>query len=298
MVKNKDKWGREPDKIIKSILWYTVKYFFYVIMVIFALSFAAVLVWILINSFKSGIEYTRDVFSLPKIWDWENYPNVVEQIEFKGYSLWGMLGNSFIYIGMSVFCTLTFPQMTAYTMAVVDFKGKKLIKDLIYLSMVIPFIGSMASTLRFLIRTGLYDSWAGVFYLCGGGFGFFQLVLTTFYKGIDRAYAESAYIDGASEWTVFLRIYYPQSWPIVFPSLIGAILGAWNNFMTPYLFNPSHPNIALGLQQMQRMFVTYGNDYPMFFAGIILMLIPILIIFALFSNRMLNNKNLGNVSLK
>ncbi len=288
------KQGRRTDVMVKDTIWYGVKYLGYVLMVIWAISFVAVLAWVFMNSLKTGIDYTKDVFSLPKEWDWINYWEVITEIEFKGYSLLGMLGNSLIRILISVGCLMLFPQMVAYTLARVDFKGKKLIEDLIYVSMIIPIVGTLASSLSFMINTKMYDTWIGVIFASSGiGFGFQQMVLTTFYRGMESAYAEAAYIDGASEWVVFTKIYYPQSMPIMYPFIISCVIGTWNDFMDPYLFTPSKPTIALGLQQMQKTFVTFGNDYPLLYAGIILMLIPILIIFACFSNQMLNNKNLG-----
>lgn len=285
--------GLSTDTKVKNTIWYSIKYLMYIVMVVWSLSFVAILLWLVMNSLKTGVEYTQDVFSLPKKWDWENYKIVISQIQFKGYSLLGMMGNSLTYIGISIFCALTFPQMAAYALARFDFKGKKLIESVVLISMTIPVVGTLSSTLNFFLTTGLYDTWLGILFMNSSALGFGQIVLTSFYRGMENAYAEAAYMDGASEWVVFLKIYYPQSWPIVFPSLISSIIGAWNDFMTGYLFLPSHPTIALGMQQMQKMFVTFGNDYPLLFAGMVMMLIPIIVIFLRFSKVMLNNKNLG-----
>ena len=59
--------------------------------------------------------------------------------------------------------------------------------------------------------------------------------------------------------------------------VIQTFITVWNDFMTGYLYLPSHPTLALGLQQMQAQFVDYGNDYPVMFAGIILAMIPDLV---------------------
>ncbi len=276
-----------------NVLWNLCKWFFYIFMVFSALTFVYAFIWVLINSFKTGIDYTQDVFRLPQIVDIDNYKQVLENLEYKGYSIWGMLGNSLKLILITVIITVTFPQMAAYVLARFDFRGKRLIETAVYASLMIPVVGNLATQLNFLINAHLYNKFLGVFLLQASGLGFSQIILTSFYKGIDKAYAEAAYIDGASEWKVFLWIYYPQSVPLLMINLINGIIGAWNDYMTGYMFLPDHPTIALGLQQMQTTFVSFGNDYPVMFAGIILTMIPIIIIFIFFGPKIMNTKDLG-----
>ena len=280
-------------RIFGNILWHSVKWLFYIFMVLMALSFVYILVWVLINSFKTGVNYTKDVFGLPKVWDWENYTQVLSSMNYKGYSIWGMLLNSLKLIAINVIITMTFPQMAAYVLARFNFRGKALIEGAVYASMMIPVVGNLASQLNFLVSTNLYNSFLGVFLLQASGLGFGQILLTTLYRGIDPAYAEAAYMDGASEWKVFLWIYYPQSLPLLMINLINGIIAVWNDFLTGYIFLPEHPTIALALQQMQASYVSYGNDYPVMFAGIALTMIPVLILFAIFGQKIMNTKDLG-----
>ncbi len=278
---------------VANVVWHVLKWLFYIIMVIFSITFVYTFVWTLVNSLKTSMNYTEDMFGLPKLMDFENYKTVLTEMTYKGYSLWGMLGNSLKLILIHVICTMTFPQMAAYTLARFDFRGKNVIMTAVYLSMMIPVVGTTASILNFLISTKLYNSFWGVFVLGMGGLGFGQMVLTTFYRGIDPAYAEAAYMDGASELQVFLRIYYPQSWPLMSINLLNVIIHNWNDYMTGYLYLPEHPTIALGLQQMQTTYVSFKNDTPIMFAGIVLAMIPILIIFAFLGPKMMNSKDMG-----
>ena len=278
---------------VANVAWNVTKWLLYIIMVIFSITFVYTFVWTIINSFKTATNYMEDMFGLPKLLDFENYKIVLTNMTYKGYNIWGMLGNSLKLIIIQVICTLTFPQMAAYTLARFEFRGKGVIMTAVYLSMMIPVVGTTSSILNFLIRSKLYNSFLGIFVLSMGGLGFGQMVLTTFYRGIDPAYAEAAYMDGASELQVFLKIYYPQSWPLLSINLLTAIIGSWNDYMTGYLYLPEHPTIALGLQQMQTTFVTFKNDTPIMFAGIVLAMVPILIIFAFLGPKMMNSKDMG-----
>ena len=278
-----------------DVVWKIFKFILYLFMVICALSFILSFVWVLINSFKSAPGYMMDCFGLPKVFDFENYAQVLNNLEYKGYGVFGMIGNSMILVLWNVFVCLTIPHMAAYVLARFDFKGRKFLESAIYLSMVIPVIGSSSATMWFLNSVGLFDNFLGVFILQSAGLGFGQVMLTSFYKGIPKAYAEAAYIDGASEWKVFLSIYYPQAKGISMILVIQSVITVWNDYMTGYLYLPSHPTLALGLQQMQAQFVDFGNDYPVMFAGVLLSLIPIFILYMCFSKQMMTSAAIGSL---
>lgn len=289
MKKNKIKVPLTPG----TVVWKILKAILYVVMVFAALTFIFPFIWMLMNSFKTGIEYSENVFNLSKVFDWENYKQVMENLSYKNHGLFGMLWNSVKLVLWSAFATLVFPHLAAYPLARFDFKGKKVLETAIWISMVVPIIGAGSSTMWFLNASGLYDTFIGVFLLSAGGLGFSQILLTSFYRGIAPAYAEAAYMDGASEFLVFRKIYYPQALPLTFIFLVQSVIAVWNDYMTGYMYLPSHPTLALGLQQMQAQFVDFGADYPVMFAGIILAMIPVLAVYFAFSDQITNNTSLG-----
>lgn len=290
---------RQKDIKIKTpltasgVIWNVVKAIIYVFMLLCALSFILAFVWIFLSSLKTAPEYMEDCFKLTEKWDWANYTQVLKNLQYKGYGIFGMLGNSLILVGWNVFVCMTVPHMAAYVIARFQFTGKKLLENIIYASMVIPVVGSSSSIMWFLNSTGLYDNFIGIFILQAAGLGFTQIMLTNFYRGVSTTYAEAAYIDGASEWRVFTQIYYPQAMSITLITVITTIITTWNDYMTGYMYLPSHPTLALGLQQMQALFVDFGNDYPVMFAGVILSMIPILVIYFMFSKKIMENMAIG-----
>lgn len=292
MKKNKDiRLKIKPTPA--GVAWNIFKVIIYVVMFLCALSFIFSFLWILINSFKTAPDYMRDVFKPAKEIDWQNYVQVITNLNYKGYNIFGMLGNSLILVLWNVLVTLTLPHMAAYVLARFDFKFGRFLESVIFASMVIPVVGSASSTMWFVNSIGLYDNFLGVFILQMAGLGFGQIMLTTFYRGVSRTYAEAAYIDGASEWMVFTRIYYPQAKAITLINVVTGVINVWNDYMTGYLYLPSHPTLALGLQQMQAMFVDFGNDYPVMFAGVIISMVPVLILYFIFSKQIIENMTVG-----
>lgn len=292
MKKNKDikfKVALTPA----GVAWNVLKAIIYVFMFLCALSFILSFIWILINSFKTAPDYMEDVFKPSKTFDWENYVQVLQNLNYRGYGLFGMLGNSLILVGWNVLVAMTLPHMAAYVLARFDFKFGRFLESVVYISMVIPVVGGASSTMWFLNSTGLYDNFLGIFILQAVGLGFGQIMLTNFYRGVSTTYAEAAYMDGASEWVVFTKIYYPQAKAITLITVVNTVIGVWNDYMTGYLYLPNHPTLALGLQQMQAQFVDFGNDYPIMFAGVILSMIPVLILYFTFSKQIIENMSVG-----
>lgn len=276
-----------------SILWTVIKAIIYTFMVFFAFTFVAIFIWVLINSFKTAPGFMMDALGLPKgDWDYQNYIDIFD-FEYKGSNLLQMLGNTVVMIAISVICTLTFPVMAGYTFGRMEFKGRAKFEAFLYILMTIPIIGGASAQLKFLSSLNMYDTYIGMFILQSGAFGAGMLILASFFRGLPSTYAEAAYIDGASEFTVFLKIYYPQAWPLLSINVISSIIAVWNDYMTAYIFLPTHPTIALGLQQLQRTADVHGSDYPLMFAGIILTMLPVFIIFGFISKTIFNSKDIG-----
>ena len=283
----------KSEVTLGSVLWNVVKVIIYVAMTFFAITFVGIFVWVLINSFKTAPDYMQNTLGLPQIkWDFQNFLDIFS-FEYKNNNLIQMLINTIIMIGISVVCTVTFPVMAGYVFGRMQFKGRAKFEEFLYILMTIPVIGGASAQLRFLSNLNLYDSYLGIFLLQSGAFGGGMLILTSFFRGLPSAYAEAAYIDGAGEFTVFFKIYYPQAAPLLFINVISSIIAVWNDYMTAYIFLPSHPTIALGLQQLQRTADVHGSDYPLMFAGIIITMIPVFILFGFIAKNIFNSKDIG-----
>lgn len=294
MRKNKD--IRLKVKLTPAgVIWEIVQAILYLFMFLVVASFVFAFVWILINSFKSAPEYLESSFALPDKLDFSNYAEVITKLQFKGYGLFGMLGNSLLIVAWNIFTTIALPSMAAYVLARFDFKVGKIIETVVWISLVIPVVGTSSSTMWFLNSLGLYDTFAGMFIIKTAGLGFVSIMLTNFFRGVSRSYAEAAMIDGASEWNIYMRIYLPQAKAIILINVINNFITTWNDYMQPYLYLPSHPTLALGMQQLQAQFVDFGNDYPVMFAGVLLSMIPIIVLYCKFSKTMINNMAVGTM---
>ncbi|MCL2751265.1 MAG: ABC transporter permease subunit, partial [Firmicutes bacterium] len=108
------------------------------------------------------------------------------------------------------------------------------------------------------------------------------------------SYAEAVYVDGGGEYTVLFRIMLPVALPPMSALFIMACIGAWNDYMTVILYLPSYPTIASGLYEIQYLFERDAR-LPLYFAALIISIIPVLTLFALFSGKIMKNMTVGGL---
>ena len=264
---------------------------------LFSLSFAFVLVWMLCNSVRPQKSYFNDVLAF---WNLKGatFGNYVRIFTTKYGSakitMFGMLKNSFILIIVCTALQAIVPVITGYVAARYKTKLGAVAVQLVIISMVVPAIGSTASTYSFMSAIKLKDKWLGIFLMNAGGLGFGMLLYKNYFSSISWEYAESAFLDGAGNLKVFFSIMYPQALPLIVSMAILNVIGLWNDYMTPYLFLNSKPTVALGVYSIQTRAERNGA-MPQAFAAMTFMTIFVLIIYAAFSKKIMSSMSVGGL---
>lgn len=259
------------------------------------------LLWMCYSSLKDDIDMFISLFALPKYnaLHWENFSTAIKLIraelfiEGQGYVSFGLP----VLIKNSVILALVLPiqgqivmTITAFILAKYQFKGRDLLLKINYFVMIFPIVGSLASSLKVNYLLGRFDN---LFMMCVtgahpfGGLGL--LIQMSFYAAIPKEMMEAAQVDGASHFQNFFHIHLPIVLPTVFLYYILAVFGAWNDYMTPLVWLPSLPNVALGIYQFQYDAAKYAATLPQVLAAFILMSIPT-IIFYLMNQKMIASR--------
>lgn len=264
---------------------------------LFSLSFAFVLVWMLCNSVRPQKSYFNDVLAF---WNlkgatFDNYVRIfTTKYGSAKITMFGMLKNSFILIIVCTALQAVVPVITGYAVARYKTKLGAVAVQLVIISMVVPAIGSTASTYSFMSAIKLKDKWLGIFLMNAGGLGFGMLLYKNYFSSISWEYAESAFLDGAGNLRVFFSIMYPQALPLIVSMAILNVIGLWNDYMTPYLFLNSKPTVALGVYSIQTRAERNGA-MPQAFAAMTFMTIFVLIIYAAFSKTIMSSMSVGGL---
>jgi multiple sugar transport system permease protein len=109
--------------------------------------------------------------------------------------------------------------------------------------------------------------------------------MMNYFGGLNKELMEAASLDGAGRIRTYISIMFPQAWPLLFCNMVLGIIGTWNNYMTTYLYLPSYPTVAVGLQEISVELVTYGNNYPVLFAIMMYTILFTVTIYAIFSKQ-------------
>ncbi len=267
-----------------------------VIFLVFALSFIFPFLWVLINAFKDPTEYINNLTGLPEAWTFQNF---IDAINFRDasvnyFNIFEMLGMSCIIAGAGTIVTVFTSSCAAYVLAKYKFPGRGLIWTVVIFSLIVPTVGSLPSQIELMQNMGLDGTIIGCIFIYSGGFGSNFLLLYSFFKSLSWTYVEAARIDGASDFRIFFQIIIPMAKGPMIAIAIIQLIGLWNDYLTPSIYLPDQPTIAVGLKNMTDKMQTEGN-YTMLFATIILTLLPIIIVFMLFSKTIMENTSVGGL---
>lgn len=114
------------------------------------------------------------------------------------------------------------------------------------------------------------------------------LVLKSFMDQLPTELLDAAKIDGAGGWRVFWSVVMPLSRSIVSAVAIFVFIGAWNNFLWPFIItnNPSLMTLPVGLSTIKN---AYGVQYVSGMASAVIASVPLLVIFMLFQRRIVQS---------
>lgn len=268
----------------------------FIILAIYAASIIYPVFWIFLSSLKARLEYSGgNPFALPKDWLFSNYFKAIQSLTLSdGTTFLDMVWNSVWYTvlssGMGVFMCC----VTGYCISKYNFRGRNVIYGVAIFCMTVPIVGTMASYFRLIGQIRVYDTplYVVVTHLSSWGGNF--LIMYAFFKNISWNYAEAVFIDGGNHFTAFFKIMLPMARGPIVTLFIMAFIGNWNDYMTMILYLPSYQTLASGLYTFQANMVRSVN-YPVYFAGLIISIIPIVIVFAGFSNIIMTNLSVGGL---
>lgn len=264
---------------------------------LFSLSFLFVLVWMFCNSIRPQKSYFNNVLAF---WNlkgatFDNYIKIfTTKYSSAKITMFGMLKNSLVLIAVCTGLQAIVPVITGYVVARYKTGLGAIAVQLVIISMVVPAIGSTASTYAFMSAIKLKDKWLGIFLMNAGGLGFGMLLYKNYFSSISWEYAESAFLDGAGNLRVFFSIMYPQALPLIVSMAILNVIGLWNDYMTPYLFLNSKPTVALGVYSIQTR-AEQSGAMPQAFAAMTFMTVFVLAIYAGFSKTIMSSMSVGGL---
>lgn len=207
-----------------------------------------------------------------------------------------LLVNTLLYTVGGALIYALMPALTAYLCAKYPYKLSAIIVVVYTLMMCMPIVGSTPFELTFLRNTGLYDNIIGNYIQKMTGSGMYFFVYLAYFKGTSETYREAAQIDGASQLRIMTTIYFPLAIKIIATVFLIQFVALWNDYQTPLLYLPTHPTLAYAVY-----YVSYEAFEPALYhtppriAGLMLLAVPIVILFAIFKDKLMGDISLGGI---
>lgn len=240
------------------------------------------------SSFKTKIELVNNLIGLPKELTLTNYFTVFVKEGFGRYIM-----NSISLVAISLILLIIVSSMLAYGMAQYTFKGKKFLQAYFLIGLMMPVQLSILPLYLMLSRLKMTNSFLGLALLYAANLSFSFLVFNQFFLQLPQAMIESAHMDGASDMRIFWKIVVPISKPVF--STVGLLqfVTIWNDFFLPMVFLPKKNAHTLTLA----IYSYTGNflkNWDKIFAAATIALVPILIIYFLFSEQIVAGLTAGS----
>jgi len=249
-------------------------------------------IWLLIvNATRSTFEIQQGISFLPSTHLAENYGI----LQGRGLNLLRGFTNSLFVALSSTIITVYFSLLTAYGIVVYNFKGKKLFSNFIVVLVLIPMQLSIIGFYQYMSRLGLTDNYASLILplIANAGAVFFgmQYLQSVVVKDL----IDAARIDGASELGIFHRVMMPIAAPGAMTMGIFAFVAAWNNFFNAFIMISSIEKYTLPMLIGILRGDVYRTEYGAIYLGLAFTVVPIIIIYAIFSRYIVSGIAMGAV---
>jgi len=247
------------------------------------------IVMILMNSFKAKSAIFGAPFQIPtsETFSLIGYQTVTDRANFATYFL-----NSAIVTLVALILTLFIGAMAAFALAEYDFPGNALTALYLSLGIMIPIRLGTVGILRLMVSLKLVNTLTGLILIyVAQSLPLTIFILSQFMRQVPRDLKDAARIDGASEYRIFGRVL-----PLIRPALgaigIFTMIPIWNDLWFPLIISPSSKTatVTLGVQQFLGQFI---SDWNAVLSSLTLAMVPILILYILFSRQMIRSITAG-----
>ncbi|NLN70542.1 MAG: carbohydrate ABC transporter permease [Chloroflexi bacterium] len=198
-----------------------------------------------------------------------------------GNNLGGAFLNSLAVAIPGTIIPILIAAFAAFGFAWLEFPGRNLLFTIIVGLLVVPLQIALVPILKDYVAMGLNGTFLGI-WLAHSGFGLplATYLLFNYISTIPRELLESAFIDGASNFTIFIRLILPLSVPALASFAIFQFLWLWNDYLVALIFlGERNKTVTIAVAQMVG---EKGQDWHlMTSAAFVSMILPLVVFLAL-----------------
>jgi multiple sugar transport system permease protein len=261
----------KPSRIIATI-----------IVAVLAVTWLVPFAWATITALKSESEAAATPITLvPKSgFTFDAFAKVLQQGNIPQWTV-----NSLFTAAAITIITLAISTLAAYALSRIDFKGRKVMMTIIVASLIVPPPVLIIPLFYQMVSFHMIDTYWGIILpqVIAPAMVF---VLKKFFDQIPRELEDAALVDGAGRIRIFWQVVLPLSRPILAAVAIFVFIGAWNNFLWPFIVTNESSMLTLpvGLQTIKS---AYGIQYAQNMASALLAALPLIVVFLFFQRQII-----------
>ena len=249
---------------------------------LYLLTIVVPLLWVLGSSLKTGQEIFRSPWALPASAQWVNYSKAWQEAG---------IGSNFTVSAWitvaSLALLLPIGAMASYVLARYPFRGSKALFTILIAQMLVPNFMVVVPLFLLLKNLSLLDTKTGLILVyVAYSLSFTIFVLSGFFQNLPKELEEAAALDGCGHYRMFFQVMMPLVRPGLIVVGIFNGIGLWNEYQLALVLMTSKENrtLPLGIADLV-MTQHYDSDWGALFAGLVIVMIPVMIVYWIFRDR-------------
>ena len=246
--------------------------------------------WIAVMSLRTTPEILNDPYGLPRPAHWGKFLQAWTNSDYDVY-----FKNSAWVVAIAVVLVMVVGAMAAHYLARYRFRGSNALRMTILSGLLLPPQMLILSLFQIMFGYGLYNSLAGLILVYVAT----QLPLTVyilegFFARIPQDLFDAARLDGYSDFEVFWRVTLPVAVPALFAMMTLNLVMLWNEFLYAIvlLTDNSKRTLPIGILHFVG---SHEINIGMVATGLMIAIVPILVLYACFSETMIKGMTAGAV---
>lgn len=245
------------------------------------------------GAFKTSAELTTNAFGWPVNFTFENFSRL---LNYNSHIISRTFFNAIFVSVVSTVIILILASLAGYAFAKFRFRFKRPLFIFFLATMMLPMEVNMTPLFIMFSKLHWLNSYQ-VQILPGIANVLAMYMYKQYMEGLPDSVMESAYLDGASKWTVYRRIVMPMVKPATSALAIIMFLGKWNDYLMPrtMITKQEYMPIMVILPTLSDTGTSYVIPWELIFAGCVLITIPLLIVFFIFQDKFMSSIVMGAV---
>ena len=261
------------------------------LLALFLLGVLLPIYWMAVTSFKPHAEVinAQNITYFPQTFTVENYAQL-----FSMYDYGQMIKNSLIVSSITTVYVVVVASMSAYILARVTFKGKRLLMGLILGISMFPQMIIVGPVFNLYYNLKVLNSYWVTLAYSTITLPSAVWIMVAHFKRIPLSIEEAARIDGCSIWQMLWKVIFPIAAPGVFTTAIMTFIAAWNEYLLTLTLNSdkAYHTVPVAINALRTQFTILWGEIT---AATVIVIIPTLIIVLLFQKQIVSGITSGAV---